>query len=249
MLWIETQGSGLDSIRHISIQHPYTCSDSGSYTIQEIWDLRSTVKLVDPLHYMDPDDHKKSITGFTCSNLSQDMTVMCLSRSPTILLIVLITQLWGSHLTHSKKQSPSWEDYSTSTSQETHRLLWNPKVHCCVHKSVTTISILNQMYPVHNLPTYFLNIVFNIILLSAPTSSKCFFPSGLPTKIFYASLITSICVTCPAHHTLLVLIILMSGEDYKLWISSLCNFLKPPVTLSLVCQSIILSTMEWNPWR
>lgn len=79
MLWIETQGSGLHSIRHISIQHPYTCSDSDSYTMQGIWDSKSTGKLM-LIHYTTWIlKITKSITGFMCSNLTKDTTTMCLS--------------------------------------------------------------------------------------------------------------------------------------------------------------------------
>jgi hypothetical protein len=38
---------------------------------------------------------------------------------------------------------------------------------------------------------------------------------------------------------LIILIIL--GEGYKLWSSSLCSFLHPPVTSSLFCRNNLLS--------
>jgi hypothetical protein len=52
-------------------------------------------------------------------------------------------------------------------------------------------------------------------------------PWGVPTKILYAFLIPLMCATYPAHFIPLDLIILMLfGEKYKLWSSSLWNFLQ-----------------------
>jgi hypothetical protein len=62
------------------------------------------------------------------------------------------------------EQSPS-DANSHSTSQETALLLWNQKVHYCVHKSQPLVHILN---PVNTLVSHFLNIHFNIILPSSP---------------------------------------------------------------------------------
>ncbi|PNF40281.1 hypothetical protein B7P43_G06544 [Cryptotermes secundus] len=58
-------------------------------------------------------------------------------------------------------------------------------------------------------------------------------PSGFPTNILYAFLISPIRATYPIHLILLDLIILfILREEYKLRSSSLCSFLQPPVTSS-----------------
>jgi hypothetical protein len=53
------------------------------------------------------------------------------------------------------EQSPSWEANSHSASQEISCILWNPKVHYCVHMSLPLAHILSQMHPVHTFPSSF----------------------------------------------------------------------------------------------
>ena len=49
------------------------------------------------------------------------------------------------------KESPSWEAYWFSASQEIPRILWNQTVHYSVHKCLSFVPILTQIHPVHAL--------------------------------------------------------------------------------------------------
>jgi hypothetical protein len=75
-------------------------------------------------------------------------------------------------LTHSMEQSPFWEANWFAASQEIPRIVWNLKVHYCIHKCPPSIFILSHLNLVHTLTSYFLKIHLSIILPLTPGSTK-----------------------------------------------------------------------------
>ena len=77
--------------------------------------------------------------------------------------------------------------------------------------------------------------------------SSHLFPSGFSTNSLYATFLSHIRATCPAHVIFLYFITrIIFGEEYRSLNSLLCSFLHSPVTLSILGTNILLSTLLSN---
>jgi len=65
-------------------------------------------------------------------------------------------------MSHNGMVSIKFNSYSAS--QETFGILWNQKDHYRIHTITWIVSILNQIYPVNTITTYYLKIRCNNIL-------------------------------------------------------------------------------------
>jgi len=128
-------------------------------------------------------------------------------------------------------QKPSWEANSLLASEETPRLLWNPKVHCLIHKSPPLIPVLSQIDPAHTLTSSFFKIHFNIILSSTPRSPKWSHPFRFSVWTFVGIFLSLSCVLHILSITSSVVIILyiwwLKGKNLlSVWPTNYYNGLK-----------------------
>jgi hypothetical protein len=115
--------------------------------------------------------------------------------------------------------STSWEVNSCSATQETSSILWNSEVH------------YYGLYPEpdesspYSLPVSLRSvfILFFHLCLGLPSG---FFLSRFYTNTLYALVVLSVRATYPAPLILDLIILILFGEEYKLWSSSLCRFIQ-----------------------
>jgi len=116
-------------------------------------------------------------------------------------------------LTNFMKQKLYWEAHSRSAVQEISCLLWKPKVLYHIHNSPP----LSHVNPVHTLTIYSFKGHFNTVLSSH----------------------LQVYATYPARVILHSINLIIVGEEYNLWSSSLFNFVHLPVSCSVLGPNIL----------
>jgi hypothetical protein len=145
---------------------------------------------------------------------------------PIVLLFDDSLRYWLTNkLTTFMKLNPSWEAANRVATQEFSCILWNPKL-----ITVLTRALHWSLFwarSIQSIPSHLISLRSILILsihlrLGLPSG---LYPSGFPPNTLYAFIVFHIRATNPAHLILLdLIIIIIFGEEYKSWSSSVCSF-------------------------
>jgi len=100
------------------------------------------------------------------------------------------------------------------------------------------------MNTVHTLPPYIPKVHYYIVFPSTPRSWEWCLPFKFSNQIFSVFHIYSMRATRPAYLIFLYFFtLIIYGEAYKLWSSSLCSFLQPATPFSLLGRNVLSTTL------